>query len=582
MAAKSVNLTRGLLFLLLLWVCYRYLLRVSLTYFPNSDTASPLLAAEDMLRGNWTLRGWWLSTDFFWLTDKPFYMMGLALKGLTPLLMHAIPTAIYVGVLAIVAFAVLSPLSALSGSPSQTKGIAVLAAVTPLLFPSDVLGQFALTGEYHIAVIGFVLGSFLMMHYAVIGGRKHGFTGRVMAAAGILAAAIIGDPMALWIGAVPAIVVSSFLVSGHPTRLRGPALIPASVAITAWLTAKIVLRILLFLRGFPLVSGQRAAFVDFSHLGANLSQFVQGILELFGANFFGLPASLSVLPVLLRLLGCLAVMTSIVVTLRNAPKRDDPLSLLLAAGATIIAAAFLFSEVATNAFATPIWSARYLVPLVIFGCVLLGRRLRRVQLPAVLMERAIVVSALALVVMGFYALTPITRLRHPAAAVAGLSSVGDWPSVNALGSWLTANGLRVGYGSYWAASIVTVATRGDVIVRPVRAETYSEAALKHFEDEIRPMQWYAKCSWYRDPAARFVVAGDNWENLNLRTVTFTFGRPTATHTVAGHTVFVWDRPIRLEPVAAHTNPRRQWILHRLMKISSKFRFIQPLIESPCE
>lgn len=569
MVTTLTRVGRYICILLLLWVCFRYLLGLSLTYFPESDGAFPLLAAQDMLHGNWILRGWSISTDSFWLTDNPFYVVGVALKGLTPALMDEIPTTTYVGMLVLATVAILS---LHAGRVQQgSRAIAVMAGLLPLLFPSYALGRFVLKGTYHVSTTAFVLGSFLLMHYALLSGRTPRSTRLMVAAAGILGAAMVSDPMAAWIGLIPAILTSCVLLYRN-RRLHWPALVPASIAITGWLTAKIILGILHVVGGFTLVAGQVAAFVDFSGLGGNISLFVQGILDLFGANFFGLFASIDTLPVLLRLLGCVAVMVSILFTLRDVCEHDDQLSVLLAVGAAVIAAAFIFSAVPR-----PVAGERFLVPLVIFGSVLLGRRAWRLRIPTGRRE-GIIIVILALAITGLYALAPVTRLRHPAPTVGKfVTGANDWPSMNALGSWLVTHGLHEGYGPYQAASIVTVATRGAVVVRHVTANHPWVSPY----DEILRSDWDSKCSWYRDPSVRFVIARENWDNVNLRTATFTFGPPSAIYTAAGFTIFEWPHPIMVKSPATQSSSRRQRIIQRLVKIAPMFRFLHYFVEPPC-
>ena len=582
-AARTGNFVRQLLILLAVYGCYRYLLSLSQTYFLESDNASIMLAARDILRGNLVLRGWWLPSDTFWLTEMPFYAAGLAFRGFAPILMNEVPTALYLGLLVIAAVAVLSPFEYGTAVRTRIGMIALLAGLVPLLFPSDVLGAFALRGPYRIANISVVLCAFLLMQYARLRGSGHRSTRPLVASAALLAAAMVSDPMTLWFGIAPAILASGVLIWRNPARWRGPAIVPASVAITGWLAAKIVLAIIRFFHGFTPV-GQVASFVDFSHLGTNISLFIQGILELFGANFFGLAASAGTLPVLLRLLGCLAVMAAIAWTWRDAREHDDLLSLLLASATILIIAAFVFSGIPHNPAA-----ARYLIPLVVFGCVLLGRGARRIQIPAAPKGRLAVV-VLALTIMGLYAVTPIARLRHPAAAVEKLNSADIfWPSVNTLASWLRVKGLSVGYAPYDAASIITVVTRGNVTVRPAWYIAPPDSKLKVRQegtpsgDEVHAREWYAKCDWYRDPRARFVVARGDWEGgrLNLRTATLVFGRPTAVYTVAEWTVFEWDHPVHPRLTAFRAGRARQWIIRHFMKGIAQSTLLRPFVESPC-
>ena len=69
--------------------------RVAKAYPVSSDDATGVLEASSVLRGNLLLKGWTVSNISFVTTDLPFYVVGVALKGLNPSLLRDVPSAVY-------------------------------------------------------------------------------------------------------------------------------------------------------------------------------------------------------------------------------------------------------------------------------------------------------------------------------------------------------------------------------------------------------------------------------------------------------------------------------------------------------
>jgi hypothetical protein len=188
---------------------------------------------------------------------------------------------------------------------------------------------------------------------------------------------------------------------------------------------------------------------------------------------------------------------------------------ILTAGVLISLAAYLFGQRAIDIKAT-----REFAAVLPFSSVLAGRLL------AARLDQARMGPALAVVLAGY---------------LAGLGRVADLPPVPAqnqqLASWLAAHRLTYGLAAYWQASSTTLASAGQVSVRPVVAGGYAVSAGR----------WEAQASWY-DPAqhdATFVVLYPPAPGLRpypwITDVRATFGSPTRTYQVGGYLVLVWDK-----------------------------------------
>ncbi len=62
--------------------------RVARVYPVSSDDATGVLEAASVLRGNPLLTGWTVSNVSFVMTDLPFYVVGVAIRGLKPSLLR--------------------------------------------------------------------------------------------------------------------------------------------------------------------------------------------------------------------------------------------------------------------------------------------------------------------------------------------------------------------------------------------------------------------------------------------------------------------------------------------------------------
>jgi hypothetical protein len=173
-------------------------------------------------------------------------------------------------------------------------------------------------------------------------------------------------------------------------------------------------------------------------------------------------------------------------------------------------------------------SARYLLPSLIYGAVLTGRRTG--DLAERLPRRARPVLTAVLVALGTVYL---------AASITGMGRPRPVDSAGELVQWLAAHHLSAGFGPYWSASIMTVKSGGAVTVRPVGA----------VEGRLHGRRHYASVDWFRTDGGaprRFVVyqPGDPaLDGVDDHSAEATFGPPARTARVGPYQVLIWDKDL---------------------------------------
>jgi hypothetical protein len=191
-------------------------------------------------------------------------------------------------------------------------------------------------------------------------------------------------------------------------------------------------------------------------------------------------------------------------------ERPDLVTQALVVGMAADVAAYLFSNQPVD-----LWTSRYLIPLVVFGAVLTGRRATGWLWRG---RSRVLAFAMAIAYVGVL----VMSLRAPA----------EVNHAAVLGGFLERQHLAYGLGGYWDASSVTVETGGRVRLRPIDMNG----------GIATPYRWEAADTWY-DPSvpendARFVVRDRSWSRSSLETA---FGPPSREYRVDRYEVLVWDR-----------------------------------------
>jgi hypothetical protein len=492
--------------------------------FPrSSDDANSLLAGYDMSNGNWRLNRWWMPEDNFLTIDMLSYPGLIKCLGFNPYIMFYLPAMLWAGV------AVLSVLLA-QGGLARSKTLAVATVATLILLPVTWNnGAFLIShAQIHVGTILFVLLCFLLVKKVMSGQSTH-WRLRVIVYTSIMVLAVFGDPLAIFIGAIPVIAVAAF--SALYGRDSGPLRMVLVATIVAVGLGKILLVLNSLTGGFE-PSHLEMRFVSFNDLDKNVAWALQYFLTLFGCDFFGKdlfasPLTGAVLPLIrlpfLALLivalyrvgkECLATVKAID---RQWPAlENDYLDALLAAALTIDVLAAVFSTQIVNAT-----TIRYLFPALVFGAILIARRQIVTRWLGPYLYLALSASLASSLVFCW---------QRPRRAVLVPKEI------EAVSSWLSHNDLRYGFGPYWSSSIVTAATKDRVKIR---------ALISDGAGRLKPFAWMADKTWYQSGAtsgtkAIFVLVREEESSYSEADVIRALGEPRDRYQVGPYIIDLYD------------------------------------------
>ena len=481
----------------------------------SSDGAANALQAWDMLHGNVLLRGWSLSDVSFYTTELPQYALVEAVRGLNSGIVHVAAAMTYL--LVVLLAAVLA-----RGRARGPEGLArALLAAGVMLAPQPGDGRLVLlSSPDHVGTQVPLLLVWLVLDRA----RPRWWV--PVAVAALLALAQIADPLVLFEGAAPLVIVSTVRMC----RRRGPwrrqwfELSLAAGSIIAVAAANLALTVIRHAGGF-VVQVPRVALTGIGGIAIHAWYVVEGVLLLYGADFFGQPTVAATMVALLHLAGVALAAWALVRALRRFLDAEMVVQVLTVA-LIVLLAAYL-----TSGTAPQLSRAREIAGVLPIGAVLAGRLVTgrlAAALPAGRRAARWLVPAVA-----------ATAGCYVGAAVYGAVQP-PVPGPNQLvASWLQAHRLTNGIAGYWEASSITLESAGRVQV----------SAVCRAGRKVRVFRWEAKKSWYdrRLHDDSFFV----YSPRDARSAPFdspspaeawaTFGSPAATYQVAGDTVMVWHQ-----------------------------------------
>ena len=479
-----------------------------------------------MLHGNPLLRGWRVTDVSFYTTELPQYAVIELAGGLSPDVMHVGGAMTYT--LLVLAAAFLA-----RGSATGKAGLArALIAAGIMLAPQLGAGTrtLVLSPDHTGTGVPVLLAWLLIDRFAA-----RWFVPVLVWAALTLTA--VADAMALFVAVIPLALVCAIRVARDVTWNREPPrehrreralLIAAVLAVPAELAATA----LIGAAGGWRVNGLSTALAGPGWLAGNARLTGEGLLELFGADVFGAASTGSRLAVafaVVHLAGVALAAAAVIIAARRFPGQEL-ISDLLLTGIVVDVAGYLMGVQAVN-----ILSTREIAPVLPFAAALAGRLLAgrllagRLLAGRLLAGRALVryglCGALALyaAMLGYAAAQPRASAQY-----AGLAA------------WLPAHHLTAGLSGYHQASIVTLESRGAVVLRPVTTSGGRVVAYV----------WNASTAWF-DPArhaATFLVltgppvpGAAAGPGLTIARAIATFGRPVRTYRYRGYTILAWPR-----------------------------------------
>jgi len=491
----------------------------------TSDEANPLLSAYDMMHGNPLLKGWVEPASTFYGVDLLLIGAFTLVLGKSPVILVLVPALIW-------AVTVWSAMAiAASYCRPDRKTIAVFSVFVVLGLPTvfaTVPARLIAQAPIHIGSIIYAMWLFVLA--AKYLSRQSTPRWLMTLFIAVLTLLSMGDPFAPFFCALPICLACFTFRNTH----RAYKLLAATIV--GVIAGKALLRIIFLSGGFE-VLGMPASFVQFANLPTNGSLLVQGILGLFGADFFGKAVDLAKtnnavaaffgngpvvvlarLPFVALFCAALWAMTRAVSRATLSPsEKVEPMRVLLFWSIAVVIAANLFSTLPIN-----ILTSRYLLPVLVLGAILLAIEIPNTPISKTFISGALVISLVSLV-SGYKA----EDNKHRFAA----------DEQRQLTDWLTAHDLTQGYGQYWSAGIVTVLSGG---------KTTAHALAAAPDGKLAPFVWISSSSWFKQPddatKDRFVIVDtrDTEPKITQENVLSTFGQPQAVYNVGPYIVDVYS------------------------------------------
>ncbi len=505
-----------------LFFCY---LRVSQTEPGDSYGAVFTLQAWDMLHGNLLLHGWWLSDVSFYTTELPEYMLVDLVRGPGPGVVHVAAGITYT------LLVLLAGLLARGHGKGRQGTLAALIAIGIMLTPQPGNGVFVLLlAPDHVGTCVPVLLAWLAADRL----RPRWYV--PVAVGGLLAWALVADQVVLLVAVAPLVTVCALRLYQGLVRERLPlrarwyevSLIAAGLAAAG--IAAVVLALIRAHGGF-VVWPVAPVLTSVTAMPHHLLLLLEGLLLLFGADFFGHASAVTSALALVHLIGFVLAAWGACVTTARLRRGGDLVPAVLAVGIFINLAAFLLWDRVGD-----ITMAREIAAVLPYGAVLAGRLLsdrlasavatppRTGRLAATLAaERpapARPLAALAVVALVYLANLGYVAAHRP------------MPQQNhQLAVWLARHHFRYGIGTSWLGSDVTIASGGRVALRPMAWRA----------DGIARTEWESKASWYdpRQHDANFAVLAGDPPDPAMSPVRATFGPPERSYRVGPYTVLVY-------------------------------------------
>lgn len=496
----------------------------------DSDSATVVLQGQSINAGHVTLSGWRMLYDSFWTVDAPLYAAGVHLLGVDPRLMYLVPALLGAAVAAVGAWLA-------RGGRRGAAGLASAAVVIVLIaLPNWQWAAWYLHGALHVGTMLWVLIAFACLR----GGQGRW---RWACAVAFLSAGLLGDLLTLPLGVAPVFVAG--VAAMFRTRNWRAGLPAVSAAVASGLLAVIVRRIVVLVGAFAI--GPANPRADPDQQAANLGHVLGRLSWLFGVR--DIPGTNNRVPSALltvHMIGMLAVALALVVGLAalirgawvghargrpvDASWHLDDLLVLACLGSIV---AFVVLSLDDN----PAY-VRYLTPVVVFGSIRAGRMTGRLveSLRSVSLRRAGAAAGVA--VVAAYAATSALVVGQPVQPVTAAD----------LAEFLDAHDLDDGVGSYWVASITTVASGGKVAVRPVTGD--DDGNIVRYDRQ-------SSADWYAGHSFQFLVydAAVPWKGIDASAAVANFGAVERTYAVGTFRVLVWSHPITVDPTKYAYQPR---------------------------
>ena len=359
-------------------------LRLSGTYAATSDGADQALQGWDMLHGNWLLHGWTMGDVTYYTTEIPEYALIELFRGLRGDVVHIAGAITYT--LLVLAAGLLA-----RGRATGREGLIRLAIAAGIMLAPQFgnATHLLLSQPDHLGTQLPLLLIFLMLDRAP---RRW----YVPVAAGVaLTLVVIADRVSVLTAVIPLALVCAarvlLAVFPRPARpgLRHRrslasqwyelSLVAASVL--SFVAATLAVKLISDLHGYQVTPVKSLTLADMHNLGRHVVVALEGILNMYGGDFFhisqdslfgpalgGLPMAVGVALAAVHLVGVALAVWGLFRAFRYFFDPADLVSPVLATAIVINVAAYSVSIVSAR-----VWDAREILAVLPFGAVLAGR-----------------------------------------------------------------------------------------------------------------------------------------------------------------------------------------------------------------
>jgi hypothetical protein len=488
-----------------LFLCY---LRVSGTQSISSDGGSNALEAWDMLHGNLLLHGWTVTDVSFYTTELPEYMILELIRGLSPALVHTAAAFTYTVLVLLAGLVAKGRATGREGVVRALLGSGILLA-PQLGTPTFIL----LLVPDHVGTGIPILLIFLVLDRA----PRRWYVPPVIAV--MLTWALFADRLVIAAALVPLLLVCAIrvyravVVLGRPLAAQWFEVSLFVGGILALGVSLLIGRLIVRLGGFTLL-GLTTHLAKVSALPNTFRLTGQGVLALYGADFFDMPFGPQMIIALLHLVGVILAGWAVCRALRRFFRCDDLLVQVLVTGIVISLAVFAFSNLPYS-----LWDARNMSPVLAFGAVLAGRLLAGDLLRLKLLPALAVTLACYTAFLGFDTAQPQIPAHD-----------------QSLANWLVAHNFKTGLSTYFESNITTLDSGDRVHL----------LGVSWGADKSVPRIYQSEVSWY-DPTlhyANFVVntgADKPQAIIPSGDLLKAFGRPAKVYQYGPYTIMVWNK-----------------------------------------
>lgn len=430
----------------------------------NSDRASILLEAKDIINGNVFLNGWYLSTVPFYFTETlPLAFLSL-LFGTKSFLLHLMPALYY----SLVVF--------LSFNLIRKKNKSCAPFIGFILIPSPFFCGLSMTACIHIgAVISFlIIVNLYEKNISLIRKISLSIFGGL---------ATYSDDILLYFLVIPLFISTATLIlKKRSITTLTHALLPIGIILVSKLTAFLFDKI----NSFVMPGTTPPKFATLEQFVFNIKIMVESLLKLFGADILG--GSVTDGTTKMALANLTIFTCFFVINIKAIKKRHsfEFIDYVLLFSSIVMPLAFLSSNIPAD-----IGSARYLLPSVISLSIFIGR------------NSSIEKNLRMILFLSAFILLFINSFN--------LSKIKSYETSYSVAKYIKEKNLGDGFGNYWRASSVSVIMdNGNTVIVPVNVSTT--------DNNIYAYKWLSNSKWFALQSRYIILNSD--EQLHALTKKF--------------------------------------------------------------